>query len=117
MSILDQRFSRNNRLTKPSDFTEVFKSSKRLADGNFIILFRPNGLDAARLGIAISRKNVHLASTRNGLKRIIREGFRRRKEDLKGLDIVVVAKRGVSTANHSIIARSLSVQWKKLKSA
>ena len=117
MSVLDQRFSSNNRLTKPSDFTEVFKSSKRLTDGNFIILFRPNGLDVARLGIAISRKNVRLASTRNSLKRIIREGFRRRKEDLKGLDIVIVAKRGVNSANHSIIARSLSVQWKKLKSA
>ena len=117
MSVLDQRFSRFNRLTKPSDFTAVFNSSKRLADGNFIILYRPNGLGVARLGFAISRKNVHLASTRNRLKRIIREDFRRRKDDLKGLDIVIVAKRGVNTVNHSIIARSLSIQWKKLKSA
>ena len=117
MSVLDQSFSSTNRLTKPSDFTEVFKSSKRLTDGNFVILFRPNGLAVARLGIAISRKSVRLASTRNRLKRIIREGFRRHKDDLKGLDIVVVAKRSINTANHSIIASSLSAQWKKLKSA
>jgi len=117
VSVLDQRFPRANRLTKPSDFTEVFKSPKRLDDGNFIILFKPNGLGRARLGLAISRKNIRLASARNRIKRIIRESFRRSKDELKGFDIVVVAKRNINNQNHSIIARSIAGQWKKVISA
>ena len=117
VSVPDQRFSRYNRLTNPSDFRKVFASSKRVAGSDFIILSRQNGLDTARLGIVISRKSVRFASTRNKLKRLIREKFRRHKAELKGLDLVVIAKKSIKTGNHSIIVKSLSESLEKIKRA
>jgi len=112
-----QRFSRKHRLTKPTEFREVFKSTKRSADANFIILCNRNGLDIARLGTAISKKNVRLATGRSKLKRLIRESFRRQKDFLKGLDLVVITKKNINIKNNSIIAASLLKQWQKIKSA
>lgn len=73
-----------------------------------------NGLGYPRLGLAISRKKVRSAASRNQLKRLLRESFRQNKEQLGGLDIVVTA-----TGVHArIISRSINASiikhWEKL---
>ena len=49
-------------------------------------------MECARLGLAISKKNIPSAAERNYLKRIIRERFRQSQESIVGKDIVVLAR-------------------------
>jgi len=48
----------------------------------------------ARLGITVTRK-VGGAVRRNRIKRLVREWFRGRREELKSCDLVVIARRGI----------------------
>ena len=99
----------------PSEFREVFKSRSRSSDENFTILYRHNKLDVARIGMAVSAKNINLATARNRIKRLIRESFRHKKEGLKGLDIVVTVKKNIHISNNRTVSQSLANHWEKLK--
>ena len=48
----------------------------------------------ARLGITVTRK-VGGAVRRNRIKRLVREWFRGRQEELKSCDLVVIARRDI----------------------
>ncbi len=48
-----------------------------------------------RLGLVIGKESVKLSVERNRLKRLIRDSFRLHQELLAGLDIVVVARKGL----------------------
>ena len=108
------RFPQKNRLNKSSDYQEVFKSTCRSTDSNFIILVKRNKLSFARLGLAISRKRIQSAVGRNKVKRMIRESFRHNKTDLKGLDVVVIAKKNINYQDRHVIGKSLMTHWRKL---
>ena len=109
-----KRFSRNSRLTSPSDFQKVFDSNTRSADSSFVVLARPNGLDVPRLGFAVSARRVRLAVTRNLIKRIVRESFRLQQEQLSGLDIVVLVQKPVLKADRRLLRASIERHWKKI---
>lgn len=117
VSCRDKRFSRNNRLTKPSEFRKVFESSSRVVDENFIVLYRRNNLAFARIGIVVSGKNISPATARNRIKRIVREGFRHQKKNLSGIDVVVIAKKNIHLKNNSAIVNSLFNHWKQIINA
>lgn len=83
------------RLHRPSEFTAVLKS-RRLARGAFFILSAaaPSGLPPgqaaqARLGMVIAKRFAAHASTRNALKRVIREAFRHQRLQLPPRDYVL----------------------------
>ncbi|MFQ5659598.1 MAG: ribonuclease P protein component [Gammaproteobacteria bacterium] len=109
------RFPRTSRLTKPSDFKEVFNSSYRSGDREFLVLAKPNGQTFARLGLAISKRRVPTAVGRNRVKRLIRESFRRHQDSLKGFDIVVMSQKGSNDKDNKTLKDSLSVHWKRLR--
>ena len=113
MSCQTRRFQRTSRLTKPSDFRKVFRSLNRSADNNFLVLAQRNGLVIARLGLAISKRRINKAAERNKVKRLIRESFRHKKNDLGGLDVVVVAKYNISYKGDDI-TKSLSIHWERV---
>ena len=48
----------------------------------------PNGLDRARLGMIVPKKIVPLAVGRNRIRRLLREWFRLRQQELSGLDVI-----------------------------
>lgn len=73
-----------------------------------------NDLKQARLGLAISKKSMRYAVNRNKTKRLIRESFRRHKNILKGLDIVVVSQKENTVINNKTIIESISAHWKKI---
>lgn len=69
-----------------------------------LILARATALPQARLGLVISRKNVGCAVARNRIKRLAREVFRQRQHSLGGLDLVLLARPGISALdNRSIL--------------
>jgi ribonuclease P protein component len=108
------RFAHTNRLTRPREYKPVFRSSCRSVDNYFIVIARNNGMQHARLGMAISGKRVRLAVYRNRLKRIIRESFRKHQVLLSGMDIVVTTNKCPGQINNKIIFSSLQKHWQKL---
>ena len=80
----------------------------------FTVLYRPNGSDQPRLGLAISKKNCRLASGRNRLKRIARESFRHNREKIGGLDLVVLNQRDAADAGNQALFASLDRHWRRI---
>ena len=46
-------------------------------------------MQTARLGLIVGKRGVHEAHERNRIKRVIRDYFRQRTQDLATLDIVI----------------------------
>ena len=114
MSIKTGGFAKTNRINDPKDYRQVFKSTCRSSDEKFLVFARKNSLKQARLGLAVSKKNVNSAVKRNQIKRAIRESFRYHKNILKGLDIVVVAHKKQTIVTNKIIIKSISTHWKTI---
>jgi ribonuclease P protein component len=83
-------FSSKNKLLKKAEFQFVFTKSRKSTHRYLLALYRHNKGKDARLGIIIGKRWVKAAVHRNLLRRIIRESFRHQKEDLKGLDIILL---------------------------
>ena len=105
-------FKRTYRLLKKAEFDQVFECAKKLGTHDFIVLYKKNQFNHARLGFAIAKKTIAKAHDRNRIKRLIRESFRKTK--LPAVDIVFLAKHGVSMQNNKHIFSSLDKTWEKL---
>lgn len=114
MSPKTRKFVKLNRIAKPGDYRRVFKSSCRSVDDKFLVVAKKNDLGRARLGLAISKKNISTAVSRNKIKRTIRESFRHHKNILKDVDVVVVTNKKQTTINNKKIKESLRVHWKNI---
>lgn len=112
--MIDSRFPVQNRLVDSAIFQQVFVENSKLRDRNWIILFRENNLNQARLGMAIAKKNVRKAVHRNQIKRIVRESFRIRKQALNGLDLVVLISQGINDLERKERIETLSRLLDKL---
>jgi len=108
------KFVKSNRIVKAEDYRQVFKSSCRSVDDKFLVIAIKNNLNRARLGLAISKKNVSKAVSRNKIKRAIRESFRHHKNILKSVDVVVVTHRKQTKFNNKTIKESLGAHWKHI---
>jgi ribonuclease P protein component len=110
-----QGFPATCRLKKRREFLFVQGKGKKIHLRHFLVFVTqrrgphsrgPLSLESAeapptRIGITVTRK-IGNAVARNRIKRLIREGFRRRRRDFApGLDIVWVAKRGASAIHYS----------------
>ncbi len=85
------------RLTKSNDIRAVFRSGKRVGDGQLRVIFRANGLDHPRFCVPIGRKVSKKAVVRNRIRRRIREAFRGPLGQLnQGVDLVVLAQRTIA---------------------
>ena len=112
-----QRFPRRVRLSKPADFRRVFALAAKSNDPYFTVLYRPNELGYARLGLAVSRKAASLAVARNRIKRVVRESFRLTQYRLPALDIVVIARPQITRQHNAVLFLSLERHWRRLLSA
>lgn len=112
-----QRFDRRHRLPDEAAYSRVFGGASRSRDRLFTVLSRRNHTDVARLGLAVSRKHCRLASTRNRVKRIVRESFRHHLVNLAGLDVVVLAQSGTAGADNRALFDSLAKHWQKTRTA
>jgi len=69
--------------------------------------YRPNVLDTARMGVTVAKKLVKRASSRNLVKRIARETFRRLRADLPPYDLIVRLHAPITAAKRSELALDL----------
>ena len=112
-----RRFSRENRLLDAAAFRRVFKSADRSRDELFTVLSSKGRRKGARLGLAISKRNCRLAVQRNRVKRAVRESFRLHKEDLDGLDVVVMCQVAAARASNKKLFESLDAHWQRCRNA
>ena len=112
---MSRDFGREKRLLKPRHFKAVFDSPSGKAPGKSVLLLaRANDLGHPRLGLVIGKKSVKLAVERNRLKRVIRDSFRLNQELLGGLDIVVVARKGLGDLQNPELHQQFGKLWKRL---
>lgn len=84
----DQSFPKSFRLLKKKDFS--FRPYKRHDSAHFLLIYGQKG--SGRLGISIAKKVLKNAAQRNRIKRLVRESFRKNRNNFESLDIHVVAK-------------------------
>jgi len=102
------------RLGKPAEYKKVFAKPVKSTDPFFTLLAIRNDYDHPRLGLAIAKKNIRKAVTRNLIKRAVRENFRLKQHDLIHIDIVVLARRDAANASPALLRKSLDKHWLKL---
>lgn len=101
-----ERFGKADRVCSRIEFERIFKTGRVQADPVLVIHALPNQLNYSRLGISISKK-VGSAPVRNRWKRLIREAFRRQRNEIPtGMDFIVRPRAG-ATADGDEIKRSL----------
>ena len=92
----------------------MFRRATRSTSEGLVVLARKNGTVRPRLGLAISRKFTKSAVRRNRIKRIIRESFRAHQEELRGLDVVVVSRPGISAIRDEAMPAVLARHWRSV---
>lgn len=108
------RFTPVLRLRHKPEFDLLYREGRRIGDGNFLLVVRPNALPHARLGLSIAAKTVGNAVNRNRVKRVLRESFRKNMHRLPAVDIVVNARPATRAAANPALARSIEQLWDKL---
>lgn len=111
----DRRFTKQDRLLKPRDYSGVFSQvTVRVPHRHFLILATPNTLGHARVGLIFSKKNLKLAVQRNRIKRLVRETFRQ-QTDLPAMDIVILGRQGLAELDNPATHRILNELWQRLR--
>ena len=109
------RFSRHQRLTDKAQFDQVLRHRRYRQQSQGCRLYAaPNQLDHPRLGLIIGKRQVRLAVTRNRLKRVIRDSFRRHQHELPPADIVV---QMFAAPDNAELQGILSRLWQDLAAA
>lgn len=110
-----QAFTKSMRLLHSSDFQTVFDDAPlRTSHQHFLFLARMNQLDRPRLGLVIAKKHIRHAVDRNRMKRLIRETFRAKQQQLAGIDVIVLARKGMNDATNTLLIEQLNGQWDRL---
>ncbi len=109
-------FNRSVRLVNAAEYAYVFERACKQSSKHFTLLCRKNDQDFARLGLAIAKKQLRLAVSRNRIKRLVRESFRHNQEMLTGLDIVVLTRTSVLKCTNQQLYKLLQQQWQQLVS-
>jgi len=92
--ISGEKFRKSEHLLKSKQFSVVYKKGRSYRSDYLVAYCLPNDTGITRIGFSISSKKIRLAVTRNRLRRIIREVFRKIKKNLRpGQDIVIVVVR------------------------
>jgi ribonuclease P protein component len=78
------------------------------------LLATRNQNDHPRLGMALSRKVVHNAVTRNRIKRLMRESFRHWQTRLGTFDIVLLGRPGIAGQSGKTLDAALEKLWEQL---
>ena len=86
-------FSRRHRFSAQGSFAAALRSPRKLRGPSIVLNAAPAPGTVSRLGIALTRRLVPLATQRNRFRRLVRDVFRRHEVKNKGLDCVVALRK------------------------
>ncbi len=102
-----ERFTRDDRLRRRSEFDRVYSQGRRAWARGFAVILAPGETGRHRLGLTVGRQ-VGKATVRNRVKRRLRDAFRRNRERIPGCyDIVVQARREAAGMPYAEISEDL----------
>ena len=108
-------FTKSMRLLNSKDFQIVFDDAPlRTSHQHILFLARINSLNCPRLGLVIAKKHIRQAVERNRMKRLIRETFRAKQQQLAGIDVIVLARKGMNDVSNAVVIEHLNGQWNRL---
>lgn len=94
-------------LKKTRDFQNVYKNGKSYANKYLVMYVLENNTNENRLGISASKK-IGNSVVRHRFARLVRESYRLHENIFNsGLDIVVVARKGVDSVSYFDIESAL----------
>lgn len=108
------RFARRARLLKPDEFKAAFEKGRRYNEALLTAVVSPNTLGLPRMGLAIAKKTVPLATARNRIKRHIRESFRQSQQRLPMVDIVILSRPATLKASSQELRDTLNRLWTRI---
>lgn len=85
-------FPKTARLRKRAEYLQLSSAQHKTTVRGFLVVWRENNLQTARLGITASRK-IGCAVVRNRVKRYLREFFRHNRFGMAAVDVNVIARR------------------------
>jgi ribonuclease P protein component len=107
-ALFSERFPRGHRLRKRPEFLCLQREGRRRSAVHFTVITRVKDAPPSRLGITTSRK-VGGAPDRNRVRRLVREFFRRHREEIvPPRDVLVIARPGASVLRYWDVERELS---------
>lgn len=110
------RFTKDQRLLTPAAFREVFDAPERKLHQSHLMAFvRANTCDQPRVGMAITKRKVPTAVSRNLIKRQIREQFRVQAKNLQDKDIVFIVKRSINDVDKKKLKNQINNILKKIE--
>ena len=112
---LQYSYSRQYRLASKNEVQSVFAAKPKKVSHNYLlILYTPNQLDHARLGLIVGKQHLRRAVDRNRVRRIIRDSFRLQKDQLRGLDLVVMIRSNCSKLETKQIRNDIDHLWQTI---
>ncbi len=109
-------FPKGYRLLTQNEYSVVLrKNTIRIPEGSFLVLCHANSHNHSRLGLAIAKKLLKKASDRNRIKRLVRESYRKKKDELGAVDIVILGRHDIALKDNQQIIMSLGKIWKRLQ--
>ena len=110
------RFTKEQRLLTPAAFREVFDAPERKLHQSHLMAFvRTNTHEQPRVGMAITKRKVPTAVSRNLIKRQIREQFRVKASVLENKDIIFIVKNSIKGISKLELKNEISNIFKKLE--
>ena len=101
-------YDRRRRIVKTGEFSSVFRLRPAYRTDNFMLYVRPNSLTHARLGVVVAKRLAPRAVTRNMIKRLARELFR--KAELPALDCIVRLNKPLAPKSQTATSRTLKLR-------
>jgi ribonuclease P protein component len=115
---MEHGFSRNQRILAAADYKRVFdQPAWRFSTKHVLLLARPGEQSASRLGLVVSKKNAGCSVKRNRVKRLCREAFRLHGKDFATIDLILLARPGISDLDNPAITTAISSLLDKLSKA
>jgi len=100
-------FGRHRRILKTDEFSSVFRLRPVKRTEHFALYQQSNALGHARLGIVVAKRLAQRAVTRNMIKRIAREIFRR--SESTSTDCIIRLTNPLMSRKHSASSKSCKI--------
>ena len=92
----------------------VLASRKAFHSPLFTLKVKSSNTKESQVGFIVSKKTAKKAVDRNRIKRLTRESFRKHQTQLRGLDVVVLVRRGIMQMDNAAVFRALDKHWNLL---